>query len=241
MVTSGVYSAHPEATHPHGHETVLPPPPAAPCTPQAMAASGTYPGLLGAQHEVLLVAGERGEGGVCAVDVLVTMRGRRGSEGSSSSGSNSRAGRTGSETEGSSSSDSDSEGGGAGEGDSGGGGGGGEDVGDPGGGGSNSGCGADGGDGDTYLVAVEVDGPTHFMANRPDRTDGRTAMRNRTLARMLGPRNVVCISTKELVVKLKTEEARRQALWERLQGTEHPGPGFQAARPWVEGAEGGRR
>lgn len=201
-----------------------------------MAASGAYPGLLGAQHEVLLVAGERGEGGVCAVDVLVTMRGRRGRRGSSerkdgkkSEGSGS--GRTGAGA-GDSSSGSDSEGGGGAAGD------GGVDSSETGGGGSSSEREADGGDGGTYLVAVEVDGPLHFMANRHSHMDGRTALRNRTLARMLGPRNVVCISTKELVEKLRTEEARRQALWELLQGTEHPGPGLRAARPWVEGAEG---
>ncbi|GFR41265.1 hypothetical protein Agub_g1940, partial [Astrephomene gubernaculifera] len=58
-------------------------------------------------------------------------------------------------------------------------------------------------DGSTALhrVAVEFDGLFHFMVNEPytSKIDGRTALRNRILARHLGPENVVCVSMAEWV------------------------------------------
>ncbi|GLC51373.1 hypothetical protein PLESTB_000495300 [Pleodorina starrii] len=52
-----------------------------------------------------------------------------------------------------------------------------------------------------HRVAVEFDGPFHFMVNEPytARIDGRTALRNRILTRHLGKENLVCVSMAEWV------------------------------------------
>ncbi|GIL72717.1 hypothetical protein Vretifemale_3017 [Volvox reticuliferus] len=58
-----------------------------------------------------------------------------------------------------------------------------------------------GGGVEQHRVAVEFDGPFHFMVNEPytTRIDGRTALRNRILTRHLGQGNLVCVSMAEWV------------------------------------------
>ncbi|GLI68859.1 hypothetical protein VaNZ11_013404 [Volvox africanus] len=58
-----------------------------------------------------------------------------------------------------------------------------------------------GGGVEEHRVAVEFDGPFHFMVNEPftTRIDGRTALRNRILTRYLGQENLVCVSMAEWV------------------------------------------
>ncbi|EFJ45572.1 hypothetical protein VOLCADRAFT_94031 [Volvox carteri f. nagariensis] len=67
-----------------------------------------------------------------------------------------------------------------------------------------------------YKLAVEVDGPHHFMRNRLDHQDGTSAYRDRVLQRRLGQQagggGVAVVRTRTWVEQLPDDEARRRYL-----------------------------
>ncbi|KAG2442881.1 hypothetical protein HXX76_002960 [Chlamydomonas incerta] len=74
--------------------------------------------------------------------------------------------------------------------------------------------------GELARVAVEFDGPFHFMVNEPycwRRVDGRTALRDRVLARHLGGTgNVVVVNMEEWVAASRAETHRMPGRWRLL-------------------------
>ncbi len=75
---------------------------------------------------------------------------------------------------------------------------------------------------DGRVVAVEVDGPTHFLGNEPhqDTRQGRTVLRDRQLARVFGQGNVVCVPYWEWRAVKGDEAAAEAYLWGLLVGAE---------------------
>ncbi len=72
------------------------------------------------------------------------------------------------------------------------------------------------------MVAVEVDGPTHFLGNKPyDCTkDAPTQLRDRQLARVFGQGNVVGIPYWEWRALQGHKAAEEQYVWGLLVGDE---------------------
>ncbi len=72
-------------------------------------------------------------------------------------------------------------------------------------------------DGSTTLnrVAIEFDGPFHFMVNEPftARIDGRTSLRNRILTRHLGQGNLVCVTMAEWVAASREPTSGMPGRW----------------------------
>ncbi len=75
---------------------------------------------------------------------------------------------------------------------------------------------------DGRVVAVEVDGPVHYMRNSPyeHTKDGPTALRDRQLARVFGQGNVVCVPHWEWGAVKRDREAEEAYLWGLLVGAE---------------------
>ncbi|KAG2499889.1 hypothetical protein HYH03_002178 [Edaphochlamys debaryana] len=102
----------------------------------------------------------------------------------------------------------------------------------------------------TYPVAIEVDGPWHFMRNRRSHANAKTSYRNYVLATLLGgePANVITIPTQIWVEMLANNELRRRYLWSMLRKTKPPPrepAGFEvwgwtfSAEGWVRKADVG--
>lgn len=83
----------------------------------------------------------------------------------------------------------------------------------------------------TWEVALEVDGPMHYMLNDQEHMDGRTVYRDRLLARRLGAANVLVLRTRDWI-ELQGPEQKRLAVWRLLQRATPPPP------PAVAGATG---
>ncbi len=75
---------------------------------------------------------------------------------------------------------------------------------------------------DGRVVAVEVDGPTHFLGNGPHQNtrQGRTVLRDRQLARVFGQGNVVSVPYWEWNALQGDKAAEEQYVWGLLVGVE---------------------
>lgn len=80
--------------------------------------------------------------------------------------------------------------------------------------------------GSTYQIALEVDGPHHYMRNRLSHTDGSSEYRNRVLQRRLGAATggsgVAIVRTSVWVEQLRDHDARRRYLAELLAASVPP-------------------
>ncbi len=96
---------------------------------------------------------------------------------------------------------------------------------------------------DGRVVAVEVDGPTHYMRNSPyKRTkDGPTMLRDRQLARVFGQGNVVCVPHWEWEAVKRDSEAAEAYLWGLLVAGEGAAEAVLRAAVAGVGKKGPRR
>ncbi len=92
---------------------------------------------------------------------------------------------------------------------------------------------------DGRVVAVEVDGPTHFLGNSPHTHTrlGQTVLRDRQLARVFGHGNVVCVPYWEWGTVQRDKAAEEQYVWGLLAGDAGTAAaGLPDAEPGVEAA-----